>query len=152
MNISNSLMSCCHFVGTWAIPYGTPGVVGAFGTEITCKFQGALLSFGFSVPYYYTSLSVISYIAIRNDFDEKKYEKIEPIIHIVVLGIPSAISIVGLKDNFFHPAGPWCWVDSFPSGCEGNPEVECIYPVAAYYRQLLLLTMVFFSILTIMMM
>ena len=150
MNISQGFMACSHFVGTWAIPSGTPGVVGAVGNDITCKIQGALLTCpGFSVSCYYTSLSIISYIAVKNDFQEKHHKHLEPMIHLFSIGVPLILTVIGLKKNFFNPAGSWCWVDSYPSGCEKDLEVDCVHQVESYYRILLVAFMYTLSILTL---
>ena len=135
MNICQSIQSCCHFTGTWAMPNDTRETVGAIGNNFTCKTQAFLLSSpGTCVPIYYSLLSVLSYVAIKNDFDEKKYKKLEPAIHIIAIVIPFTLSVTGLLFGFFHPAGGWCWVDSHPLYCELDPNVECEILIHPYYR------------------
>lgn len=120
------------------MPKGTPGALGALGNDVTCKIQATLLTCpGLSVLFYYTSLSILSYIAVKNDFDESKYKKLEVLIHIVCLGCPFTLAGVGLKNNYFNPAGPWCWVDSFPPGCEAIDGLDCIYQVDSFYRTII---------------
>jgi len=153
MNISTSIMAGCHFVGTWAMPHGTPGSMGALGNDITCKIQGALLTCpGFSVTAYYASLSVISYVAVKNDFKDKHNKNIEPVIHFISVGIPFILALIGLKYNYFNPAGAWCWVDHLPSGCDHDPNVECIHRVDGFYKILLISCMYSLTILTLVMM
>ena len=112
--------------------------IGASGTNLTCTVQASLIMFpGYSITIYYASLSLISYIAVKNAFNEMKYKKIEPIIHMVALGLPLGLMVIGIKKNYFNPGGPWCWVNSFPSGCEANEEVECQLKVKTAYRGIL---------------
>lgn len=153
MNVATSIMAGCHFVGTWAMPYGTPGSMGALGNDLTCKIQGALLTCpGFSVTAYYASLSVISYVAVKNDFKDRHHRHIEPLIHFISVGIPFILALIGLRYNYFNPAGAWCWVDHLPSGCDHDPNVECIHQVESFYKILLIAAMYSLTILTLVMM
>ena len=117
------------------MPSDTIETVGAIGNNFTCKTQAFLVvGPGMSVPIYYSLLSVLSYVAIKNDFDEKKYKKLEPVIHVISITIPLALSTTGLIFGFYHPAGAWCWVDSHPFNCELDRNIDCEIIVHRYYR------------------
>eukprot|EP00957_Ditylum_brightwellii_P116749 8905380-Ditylum_brightwellii.AAC.1 len=83
MNICVLPYAVVDFVGTWAMPIGTPYRIGAAGNQGTCIAQGFVsIIVTIAVPYYYSSLSVFSCFAVQNSFKEENYRHIEKWIHL----------------------------------------------------------------------
>lgn len=110
MNISILFQSSAEFWGTMAVPEGTPYYVGAKGTEETCRIQGFFtIMFSFTVPIYYASLSIYSFLAIKNQFKETRYRWIEKWIHAVAIIVPLLTATVMLVIDNIEPAGSGCY-------------------------------------------
>ena len=140
----SALLSCCHFIGTWAIPIDSPNAVGAIGTDVSCKVQGFLINtIATSMIGYYLMLVLISYIAVRFDFDEKKYKRIANFMDFLVLMVPILLSIWTLEKDYFHEAGAWCWVQSSPLGCNIDSDIDCVHQVDNGYSFFLIGTNLF---------
>mmetsp|Transcript_11422 Transcript_11422/g.24261 ORF Transcript_11422/g.24261 Transcript_11422/m.24261 type:complete len:327 (+) Transcript_11422:178-1158(+) len=101
--------SLALFWGTWAVPVGTPHVIGAFGNDATCATEGFLLtSFGWAESLYYASLSIYTLMAVKHNFREEKYQWIEKWIHGISIGVPLIFSIVGVAGHFFRAGLAYC--------------------------------------------
>ena len=109
MNILQIIEMSMRFLGTWLIPYGYPGVVGPLGSKLSCKIQGTIITIsGSAVFSYYSSLSVISYVAMKNNCEEKRFIKIEPYIHIFSLCPPLMLGIAAWIKDYINPSEAWC--------------------------------------------
>lgn len=116
--------SCCFmplsfaiFWGTWAMPEETPWAVGASGTSVTCSIQGFLLiTFCMAFPFYYSSLSIIAYIALKNSFEEEKYVWIEKWIHGGAYLFPVTVAIVAAVNGWINPGLSSCVLGA-PDDC-----------------------------------
>lgn len=123
--------SCAFFrtdvFTTQAVPVGTPDFVGAAGTIRTCTAQGFInLMFTYVVPVYYASLSICSFLAVKNNFRQEKYEWIEKWIHSVAYTLSLSLCLVVLAKDSFNPRGTGCFIASSPFGCERDPAVQCV--------------------------
>lgn len=144
LNVSTSIVACSHFSGTWALPRGEPGAIGAIGNDLTCNLQSSLLTiFGYGGGYYYAAFSIACYYTIKNDFRDKFPSYAERLVHFICIGTPLSLAIICIPRKYNNPAGPWCWIDSIPASCEYDEDVECIVRIPLYFRTLLL----FFAIL-----
>jgi len=126
MNICVVTVAAADFVGTWAMPVGTPYRLGAAGNQTTCTTQGfARIVFYLAVPYYYSSLSIYSYVAVEKSFMEKNYRHIEKWIHrgAIIVTIPLAIFFLLFKK--INPGLVGCSVEEYPLGCIDDPNVPC---------------------------
>lgn len=132
MNICNMVIASAFFLGTWAVPSGSFLSYGAMGNKHSCRFQGTLINFGYSVNIYYFSLSVIAFLSVKNKFHEEKYKYVEKYIHGIALLFPIVFSVIGLVKDYIHPVGPWCWIGSSPYGC-GDDSFPCDVQVAPLY-------------------
>lgn len=120
------LQSCIFMIGTTAFPKNTPQVKGAAGTYSSCTVQGFFVQLTMAIPYYYSSLSVYSFLAIRNDFNQERIAWVEKWIHGIVhiLTVPSAVYLV--PKDAYNPSGPFCWISRFPLDCGPKTGVTCI--------------------------
>lgn len=133
MNIYNMVIASAFFLGTWAVPSsGSFLSYGATGNKHSCRFQGTLINFGYSVNFYYFSLSVIAFLSVKNKFHEEKYKYVEKYIHGIALLFNIVMSVIGLVKDYIHPVGPWCWIGSAPYGC-GDDSFPCDIQVAPSY-------------------
>jgi len=153
MNLCTGIVACCQFVGTWAIPRGTPFSYNAIGNETSCNLQGSLLSIcGLAIQHYYASLAVISYVSVMKSFKGKFNMKVEPFIHLWSLLYPIVLAAIALQNEYVNPAGAWCWIDSNPSGCGSDVNVDCIHEVNGIYIHILTGTLYILTTLTVIMM
>mmetsp|Transcript_32993 Transcript_32993/g.43971 ORF Transcript_32993/g.43971 Transcript_32993/m.43971 type:complete len:440 (-) Transcript_32993:168-1487(-) len=126
MNICLLPYAITDFVGTWAMPAGTPYRLGALGNQTTCTIQGFLsIVFSFAVPYYYSSLSIYSCFAVRNSFKEESYRHIEKWIHLsaVCISLPVAVFFAAIEG--INPNATVCYAAEFPPNCANDPGVPC---------------------------
>mmetsp|Transcript_35443 Transcript_35443/g.47575 ORF Transcript_35443/g.47575 Transcript_35443/m.47575 type:complete len:437 (+) Transcript_35443:112-1422(+) len=114
------------FVGTWAMPVGTPYRVGAAGNQGTCIAQGFIqIICAAAVPYYYSSLSVFSCFAVRNSFKEENYRHIEKWIHLGAIFVTLPIAIMFATRESINPGISVCYLAEYPNGCVDDPNVPC---------------------------
>ena len=87
-----------------------------------CTADGAITVLGYAGPYYNVSLSFYYLMTIRCAIrDEKIQKRYEPWFHgIPIVGALSAC-IVGLFLKVYNPSpfGLGCWINSYPSDCQG---------------------------------
>lgn len=97
------------------------GMFMASGNKSTCAAQGTILLMTHSsMISYYSILSLFSFLAIRNNFEEAKLRRYEPFFHLISFGFPFALSVYGAEKKFANPSGAWCFVGRFPPRCEGK--------------------------------
>jgi len=126
MNICVLPYAVVDFVGTWAMPIGTPYRIGAAGNQGTCIAQGFVsIIVTIAVPYYYSSLSVFSCFAVRNSFKEENYRHIEKWIHLGAIIVSLPIAFIFAVRNSINPSIVVCFVAEYPFGCVEDPNVPC---------------------------
>lgn len=126
MNINVVPMTIKFLWGTWAIPKGTPYTIGAIGTRQTCTTQGFLGIFSiFTVSYYYASLSVFAFLAVKHSFKEAEFQWVEKWIHIGAYVLPLTVAVVLVTKEQFNPYAEGCFATGYPVGCEYDPHVPC---------------------------
>mmetsp|Transcript_36788 Transcript_36788/g.49243 ORF Transcript_36788/g.49243 Transcript_36788/m.49243 type:complete len:403 (+) Transcript_36788:94-1302(+) len=139
MNICILIQSITDFIGTWAMPVGTLDRIGAEGNQATCTTQGFVqVIFKIAVPYYYSCLSIYSYIAVRNSFKEEKYRHIEKLSHLGAILVSLPVAITFAVDGGINPNFHVCFAADKPFGCSKDPDIPCEkgdYAIAlkAYY-------------------
>lgn len=120
--------SCGYFMSTWAIPSDIEfqsSVVFNIGNQTTCNVQGFMVEMGaLGTAFYNTSLSIYFLLSVRYGMKDEKIKKsIEPIFHVVSIGFPLSIGIVGVVKQCMNPTLFNCWIVSYPANCVGD---ECI--------------------------
>ena len=102
------LPNTAEFIGTWAFPTETNMFLSS-GTKNSCKVLGALNLFGnYASIIYFSSLPAASYFAVKYNFDERKLIKLEPVVHVLALGMSLALTIRGAFEGHMRPMGAWC--------------------------------------------
>lgn len=136
LSVHTSILCFALFLGTWPMPKDSlSAVYGAMGTNVTCKVQGFIVVFESStVASFYLSLSLFSFLAVRNDFSEKKLRKYEFWLHILIYIVPLSMSCIALKKNFINPAGNVCFIANLPFGCGYNSDNPCIDGYSGFRR------------------
>lgn len=106
LSICELLVSSSFFISTWAIPKDDPQsfYVYNFGNRFTCNLQGFLAHIGgLAVPLYNACLSIYFLLCTRYRIpNERIKERIEPIFHLVSLGIPFATALYGVLGKLSH--------------------------------------------------
>jgi hypothetical protein len=121
MSFADVCSSIVWIVATAASPKGTPGVVGAIGTDATCKAQGFFYQLGFAAPLYNCMICIYSMLVISYNRTEEQIEKTaEPFMHIVAIGYPLGAAITGLALDLYHSNGDKCFIHPDPSNCKIN--------------------------------
>lgn len=91
---------------------------GANGTEIACTFQGFVLIFeSITVSSFYLSLSLFSFLAVRNNFNEKILRNYERLLHTGIYLTPLAFACVALDKKYINPSIGTCYISAHPVGC-----------------------------------
>jgi len=125
MNICVLPYALTDFVGTWAMPVGTPHRFGSAGNQATCTAQGFLsIIFSIAVPYYYSSLSIYSCFAVRSSFKEDNYRQIERRIHFIAICMSIPLAIFFAVKEFINPGVTTCFMEEYPLGCIDDPPCE----------------------------
>mmetsp|Transcript_30959 Transcript_30959/g.74775 ORF Transcript_30959/g.74775 Transcript_30959/m.74775 type:complete len:359 (+) Transcript_30959:340-1416(+) len=110
----------------FAVPVGTPDSPLARGNTQTCSTTGFLYHFFFlAVLSYYCALSIYSYVAIQNNFQDEKYSWIEKWIHLGVYVFPVGSGLYLLSIDAFNYIGQGCYIASVPLGCGNDSGVVC---------------------------
>lgn len=128
MSCHSMIQSIVFVWGTHAFPViDTIDIYGARGSFTTCKIQG-ILSYINLVPIalHYVSLATYSFVAIRNDFQQKKIAWIEKWMFLAVYTWTLSTAFWLAYSGMFNPSGAMCWIESFPQGCEKSTDVECV--------------------------
>lgn len=149
MALFMTILSLSLFLGTWPIPKDT--MMYAYGNHSSCQIQGTIIVYCNGVVWgYFTSLSLLALIQVRNDFNETKTRKVELWFHFAILFLPIPSVVIALFRGFINPGKAWCWVETYPISCTQDPAVECIRGgnMAVYLRgiSLLYLAMFIFSV------
>eukprot|EP00555_Chaetoceros_dichaeta_P005705 CAMPEP_0198262274 /NCGR_PEP_ID=MMETSP1447-20131203/10814_1 /TAXON_ID=420782 /ORGANISM="Chaetoceros dichaeta, Strain CCMP1751" /LENGTH=481 /DNA_ID=CAMNT_0043950457 /DNA_START=145 /DNA_END=1590 /DNA_ORIENTATION=+ len=104
----------------------SPKVWKSIGSQGTCDAQGFFFMLGSSsAPLYFLSLQIYYLCVIKYEMNLEEIKKIEPFLHGVPVLIGLISAIVPLATESMNPGYSWCWVQSFPLGCNADPNVEC---------------------------
>eukprot|EP00579_Thalassiosira_antarctica_P033216 CAMPEP_0201999514 /NCGR_PEP_ID=MMETSP0905-20130828/6081_1 /ASSEMBLY_ACC=CAM_ASM_000554 /TAXON_ID=420261 /ORGANISM="Thalassiosira antarctica, Strain CCMP982" /LENGTH=404 /DNA_ID=CAMNT_0048555765 /DNA_START=124 /DNA_END=1338 /DNA_ORIENTATION=+ len=119
-------LSFCLFLGTWAMPSGSvPWVVGNSGTSVTCSIQGFIWAICImAFPFYYASLSIFAYVAVKNNYKEEKYVWMEKWIHVGAYLPPLTLAIVAAVKDWIRPGLAYCIID-IPGDCLTSIDPDC---------------------------
>lgn len=111
LSVTCLISSVAYFFGTWAMPTETECVETAYGNHQTCVTQGLLIHVSVNASsVYYASLSLYSFIAVRNDFKEARIQWIEKWIHFTAIAASPIISVVFLVKKMYNPIQFLCSV------------------------------------------
>jgi len=110
-----------------AFPADTYGIVGAMGNQATCNLQGFFIQLGFGVPLYNAMLCVYTLLIVRMKWTDKFIAvRIEPFMHVIVLGYTLTSATLGLVLDLYNSNGSFCWIEMYPHDCAFAGYVKCI--------------------------
>jgi hypothetical protein len=125
--LTDLLQTIWFFASTWPIPRGTTFVYGNVGNQASCTAQGFFIQLGEAVPFYFCSLIIYYYLAIRLGLQEKAIRvHWEKYLHIVPVGFAFGSAMAGLFLGLYNTAGSWCWIAPLPWNCLRDPDVHCV--------------------------
>jgi len=129
LSVHTTILSLGTFLGAWPMPKGSlTASYSAMGTGGTCTAQGFILMFeGTTVAPLYLSLSLFSFLAVRNDFNEIFLRKYEFWLHTLIYIIPLALACIAVKQGFINPGNNHCLLATIPRGCINNDSIECLH-------------------------
>lgn len=135
MSVMDVINSFVYFLSSWPIPYGTPGVFGAVGTQQTCAAQGFIIQLGLAIPFYNGCLAINYLLVINKGWPERRVREVEPWLHMVSLLFPLATAIAAASMELFNNANFWCWIAPLPINCNSVGGTPCIRAASAWIYQ-----------------
>jgi len=90
-------------VGTWAIPSNLEGYFMNLGNVATCKAEAFFAELSSGVLLYVAAICLTSCLAIRHDFKESKFVKVELKVHIICNLIPLVAACALVLSNHEGP-------------------------------------------------
>ena len=129
LNIHTCILCVAIFLGTWPVAKDSSSTVhGAIGTERTCNVQGFIILFEIgTIASFYLTLSLFSFLAIRNDFKERILRKYEPWLHTSIYLIPLVFGCIALKKKFISPGTSFCFLSPYPTGSNHDEDISYIH-------------------------
>ena len=109
LSVSDIFSSTAFFIGTWAVPQGTPGVLNPLGTHATCQAQ-AFFVYASIIPLNFNACLALYYLlSIRYGWKERNIRTyVEPLCYMFAIGLGFAGGLFGLLSGVFGPANFWC--------------------------------------------
>uniref|UniRef100_A0A7S2Q273 G-protein coupled receptors family 1 profile domain-containing protein n=1 Tax=Skeletonema marinoi TaxID=267567 RepID=A0A7S2Q273_9STRA len=100
---------------------GSMGVPGAMGNLATCRLQGFFIETAHATGAYNSLLSIYFWLSICRGVKNDTFTKYEPIAHILIFVVFVGFAIAGVVIELFNPAFGFCFIASYPPGCESGP-------------------------------
>jgi hypothetical protein len=103
------------------------GMWAAIGNTTSCEFKTFFGTIGGCGAVLY-SLSLTLYFLLVVKYDKSETvikKKFEPYLHGVPILYSCGVSIYTLATKNFNQSGPTCWIDSRPSNCRNDSDVDC---------------------------
>ena len=98
------------------------GVPGAQGNMATCRLQGFFIEMAHATGAYNSLLSIYFWLTICRGVKPERWTKFEPLVHILVFVIFVGFASTGVAIELFNPVFGFCFIGSYPPGCESSPE------------------------------
>jgi hypothetical protein len=118
-------VSSGRFLTTWPVPNPSEYVAFSMGNEKTCNFQGFLIQMSSALPIYSAMITIYFLLTIRYNFSEEKIKKnFELAFHAIPFTFGLVTSSSALYFEMFNEADLWCWIASFPKGCDKRSESD----------------------------
>jgi len=100
---------------------GAMGVPGAMGNMATCRLQGFFIETAHATGAYNSLLSIYFWLSICRGIKNDTFTKYEPIAHVLIFVVFVGFAIAGVVVELFNPAFGFCFIASYPPGCESGP-------------------------------
>ena len=129
--LSDILQSLCLIVGPFAVPSMVPQGIWAVGNYQTCQANGFLFNFGsLSTPMYMFALCIYTALKIKKNMSDEMFsQKIEKLVHIIIVLFSVTVCVAGLATKSINSAvvGTYCTYAAVPTGCRQYPDMvgEC---------------------------
>ena len=129
--LADFLASAALFMGSWPIPqdsFHMPNLVWNVGNQITCTVQGFFLQTFYIASIFYTaSISVNFLLCVKYQWTEDQLrQRVEIYLHAVSWLVPVTLSILCLIFDLYNPTAFFCYVATYPIGCDHNDNVPCL--------------------------
>lgn len=98
------------------------GVPGAQGNMTTCRMQGFFIQLAHATGSYNSLLSFYYWLSICRGMTVSTWNRYEPFLHILIFVVFFGLASVGVAIKLYNPAWSWCYIASYPPGCEATPE------------------------------
>ena len=98
------------------------GVPGAQGNMATCRLQGFFIETAHATGAYNSLLSIYFWLTICRGVKPERWTKFEPLAHILVFVIFVGFASTGVAIELFNPVFGFCFIGSYPPGCESSPD------------------------------
>merc|ERR1740124_1079401 len=136
MSICDICASTAWFFSTWLEPVGS--AIGAVGTQATCSLQGFFVQLDVTTIFYSGTLSLYYLLILVYKWENERFAKIEPFLHLNAWTWGLGTAIAGLPLKLFNPAGWSCFIAPNPWGCTpswgtGDEEPNCRRGDNAHY-------------------
>jgi len=132
LSVSDCMISfSAWFLSTWALPrdYVHDKIVwGNIGNWGTCQAQGFMVHFGGFASAFYTAMLTLHFLLyIKYRWTEEDFRRIEPFLHGAIWTGALVSATIPLFNDLYNPEMMFCWVQSYPYGCEFSEGFECIF-------------------------
>lgn len=105
-------MSALDFICGWTF-FAGPWV---FGNSTLCAIQGFFVELSVSGPLWNFAHTTNILLRVVFGFSASRANKLEPLYHLIVWGIPIFGATIGLARQSMTPVGGWCWYDATQIG------------------------------------
>ncbi|CAB9511736.1 expressed unknown protein [Seminavis robusta] len=131
LSISDVMSSIGLFFGAWPIPADSlhsDSLYGNTGNQTTCNLQGGWLQIFYFVSIFYTASITLNFLFyVKYQWPEEKLRRyLEPPLHLVSWGVPIILSIICLVFDMYNPTAFFCYVVTYPLGCDHFEGTDCI--------------------------
>ena len=108
---------------SWAFMTSPPesGWPEARGNMASCRFQGFFIVFAHATGSYNAMLSTYFYMTICRGVKAETWVRYERIFHVFIFTMFMSLSIIGVIIKVYNPIFAFCFISSFPPGCEMGP-------------------------------
>jgi len=147
MSICDILGSIGYLTASAATPREkVDQVYGAVGTESTCTFQGAMISFSFASPPYNAMLSIYYLMVIRYEMRAEVINVCEKFMHLFVLTLTAFSVISGVAFELYaNSGGIYCSIVPYPINERATKEIGMLMVQIANAIGVLLFCIIIFS-------
>merc|ERR1712226_1030866 len=117
-DLSYSLVKAWSFVLS---PQDLSGWDGSRGNLQTCRFQGFMIEMAHCSGAYNTMLAVYFCLTICYGVKQETWTKYERYLHPLIFFTFVSFAIAGLIKKVYNPIFGFCFISTFPPGCETSP-------------------------------
>ena len=124
------------FLSSWPIPREEPNLSWNVGNTYTCVFQGWLIQWGISLPFYNLSLGTYYLLVIVYSWSERRLNdsKIEMFFfHSIPFLWALSTNVISVVLDLINSSNLWCWIGPPPESDPSRGQHYAFYRMALYY-------------------